>query len=49
MLAAVQERANFHAVISPLPRAIKYLSRYERGFLAFLDSAPDTASLISSA
>jgi len=49
MLAAVQEHADFHAVVGPLPRATKYLSRYERGFLAFLNSAPDTASLLSSA
>ncbi len=49
MLAAAQERADFAATAGPLPRATKYLSRYERGFLTYLDRAPGAAALLRSA
>lgn len=49
MIAAAQERGAFAATAGPLPRAAKYLSRYERGFLAYLESAPDAAALLQSA
>ena len=49
MLAVAQERSDFAAEAGPLPRATKYLSRYERGFLAWLERAPDAAALLRSA
>ncbi|WP_447760307.1 DNA topoisomerase IB [Sphingopyxis panaciterrae] len=49
MLAAAQERGDFAATAGPLPRATKYLSRYERGFLTYLERAPDAAALLRSA
>ncbi|MBN8844844.1 MAG: DNA topoisomerase IB [Sphingomonadales bacterium] len=49
MIAAAQERGDFAAAAGPLPRATKYLSRYERGFLACLERAPDAAALLRSA
>jgi len=49
MLAAAQERSDFAAAAGPLPRATRYLSRYERGFLSYLERAPDAAALLRSA
>lgn len=49
MLAAAQERTDFAAAVEPLPRATKYLSRYERGFLTYLERAPAAANLLRSA
>ncbi|MBU0824596.1 MAG: DNA topoisomerase IB, partial [Alphaproteobacteria bacterium] len=49
MIAAAQERGDFSAAVGPLPRVAKYLSRYERGFLAYLQSAPDAAALLRTA
>ncbi len=49
MLAAAQERIDFAAAAGPLPRATRYLSRYERGFLTYLERAPDAAALLRSA
>jgi DNA topoisomerase-1 len=49
MLAAAQERSDFAALVGPLPRAAKYLSRYERGFLFYLESVPEAAALLCSA
>jgi DNA topoisomerase-1 len=49
MIAAAQERSDFAAAVGPLPRLAKYLSRYERGFLAYLESAPDAAALLRTA
>ncbi|UKK85971.1 DNA topoisomerase IB [Sphingopyxis sp. BSN-002] len=49
MIAAAQERGNFAADAGPLPRATRYLSRYERGFLAWLERAPGAAALLRSA
>lgn len=49
MIAAAQERGDFAAAAGPLPRAAKYLSRYERGFLTYLEQAPDAAALLRSA
>lgn len=49
MLAAAQERGDFAATTGPLPRATKFLSRYERGFLTYLERAPDAAALLRSA
>lgn len=49
MIAAAQQRGNFAAEAGPLPRATKYLSRYERGFLTWLERAPDAAALLRSA
>lgn len=49
MIAAAQERGNFAADAGPLPRATKYLSRHERGFLTWLERAPDAATLLRSA
>ncbi|WP_428678867.1 DNA topoisomerase IB [Sphingopyxis sp.] len=49
MIAAVQERSDFAAKAGPLPRATRYLSRYERGLLAWLERAPDAAALLRSA
>ncbi|MBO9696033.1 MAG: DNA topoisomerase IB [Sphingopyxis sp.] len=49
MLAAVQERGDLAAASGPLPRATRYLSRYERGFLAYLEQAPAAADLLQSA
>lgn len=49
MIAAAQERSDFAAAVGPLPRVAKYLSRYERGFLAYLQSAPDAAALLRTA
>ncbi|XVJ64502.1 MAG: DNA topoisomerase IB [Sphingopyxis sp.] len=49
MIAAAQLRGDFAAAAGPLPRVAKYLSRYERGFLAYLEQAPDAAALLRSA
>lgn len=49
MLAAAQLRGDFATAAGPLPRATKYLSRYERGFLTYLERAPDAAALLRSA
>ncbi|ALJ11464.1 DNA topoisomerase [Sphingopyxis macrogoltabida] len=49
MIAAAQERGDFASAAGPLPRATKYLSRYERGFLTYLERAPDAAALLRSA
>lgn len=49
MIAAAQERGDFAAAAGPLPRATKYLSRYERGFLTYLERAPNAAALLRSA
>lgn len=49
MIAAAQERRDLAADAGPLPRATRYLSRYERGFLAWLERAPDAAALLRSA
>ena len=49
MIAAAQARGDFAAAAGPLPRATKYLSRYERGFLAYLEQAPAAAALLRSA
>lgn len=49
MLAAALERADFAAAVGPLPRATRYLSRVERGFLTYLERAPDAAALLRSA
>lgn len=49
MIAAAQQGANFAAEAGPLPRATRYLSRYERGFLTWLERAPDAAALLRSA
>ena len=49
MIAAAQERADFAADAGPLPRTAKYLSRYERGFLTYLERSPDAAALLRSA
>ena len=48
MLAA-QERGDFAAAAGPLPRATRYVSRYERGFLSYLERAPGAAALLRSA
>jgi DNA topoisomerase-1 len=49
MIAAAQARGDFAAAAGPLPRATKYLSRYERGFLTYLEQAPAAAKLLRSA
>jgi DNA topoisomerase-1 len=49
MIVAAQDRADFAAAVGQLPRATKYLSRYERGFLTYLERAPDAAKLLRSA
>lgn len=49
MIGAAQERGDFAAAAGPLPRTTKYLSRYERGFLTYLERAPDAAALLRSA
>jgi DNA topoisomerase-1 len=49
MIAAAEERGDFAAEAGPLPRATRYLSRYERGLLAWLERAPDAAALLRSA
>lgn len=49
MIAAAQARGDFAAAAGPLPRATRYLSRYERGFLAYLEQAPAAAALLRSA
>lgn len=49
MIAAAQDRGAFAVAVGPLPRAAKYLSRYERGFLTYLERAPDAAALLRSA
>ncbi|KTE17439.1 DNA topoisomerase IB [Sphingopyxis sp. H115] len=49
MIAAAQERGDFAAAAGKLPRATRYLSRYERGFLTYLERAPDAAALLRSA
>lgn len=49
MIAAAQTRGDFAAAVGQLPRATKYLSRYERGFLTYLECAPDAAALMRSA
>ncbi|HEY0597576.1 DNA topoisomerase IB [Sphingopyxis sp.] len=49
MLAAAQRREDFAAMVGNLPRATRYLSRYERGFLTYLEQAPAAAVLLQSA
>jgi DNA topoisomerase-1 len=49
VIAAAQERCDFAAAAGPLPRAAKYLSRYERGFLTYLEQTPGAAALLRSA
>jgi len=49
MIAAAQARENFAIAAGSLPRATRYLSRYERGFLAYLEQAPGAAALLRSA
>ncbi len=49
MIAAAQERGDFATAAGALPRAAKYLSRYERGFLTYLERAPGAAVLLRSA
>ncbi|MBD3734060.1 MAG: DNA topoisomerase IB [Sphingopyxis sp.] len=49
MIAAAQDRRPFAADAGALPRATRYLSRYERGFLAWLERVPDAAVLLRSA
>ncbi|MDO9337655.1 MAG: DNA topoisomerase IB [Caulobacter sp.] len=49
MIAAAQARGDFAAAAGPLPRAAKYLSRYERGFLTYLERTPDAAALLRTA
>lgn len=49
MLAAAQAREDFAAAAGKLPRATRYLSRYERGFLTYLEQAPAAAVLLQSA
>jgi DNA topoisomerase-1 len=49
MLAAAQAREDFAAAAGALPRATRYLSRYERGFLTYLEQAPAAAVLLQSA
>lgn len=49
MIDAAQARGDFAATAGPLPRTAKYLSRYERGFLTYLERAPDAAALLRSA
>ncbi len=49
MLAAAQTRDEFAAAAGKLPRATRYLSRYERGFLTYLEQAPAAAVLLQSA
>ncbi|MDK2759900.1 MAG: DNA topoisomerase IB [Sphingopyxis sp.] len=49
MIAAAQDRGDFAAEAAPLPRATRYLSRHERGLLAWLERAPDAAALLRSA
>jgi len=49
MIAAAQDRRPFAADAGALPRATRYLWRYERGFLAWLERVPDAAVLLRSA
>ncbi len=49
MIAAAQQRSDFAAAVGALPRVTQYLSRYERGFLTYLERAPDAAALLRSA
>ena len=49
MIAAARTREDFAAVTGNLPRATRYLSRYERGFLTYLEQAPAAAVLLQSA
>ena len=49
MIAATQERGDFAALVGALPRSARYLSRYERGFLAYLEHVPDAAKLLRTA
>jgi DNA topoisomerase-1 len=49
MIAAAQLRGDFAGAVGQLPRATKYLSRYERGFLTYLEQVPDAAALLRSA
>ena len=49
MLAAAQARDDFAAGFGQLPRSSRYLSRYERGFLTYLEQAPAAAVLLQSA
>jgi DNA topoisomerase-1 len=49
MIAAAQARGDFAAAAGQLPRATQYLSRYERGFLTYLEQAPAAAKLLRSA
>lgn len=48
MIAAAQRRGDFAAAAGALPRSTRYLSRYERGFLNYLEQAPDAAVLLQS-
>ena len=49
MLAAAQAREDFASTVGNLPRATRHLSRYERGFLTYLEQAPAAAVLLQSA
>jgi len=49
MIAAAQARDAFAAAAGKLPRSVRHLSRYERGFLTYLKRAPDAAALLHSA
>ena len=49
MLAAAQARDDFASTVGNLSRATRYLSRYERGFLTYLEQAPAAAVLLQSA
>src|SRR3546814_20951801 len=41
MIAAAQERGTFAATVGALPRATRSLSRYERGFLTYLERSEE--------
>lgn len=49
MIAAAQDHEDFAPMAGDLPRATRYLSRYERGFLTYLERAPAAAVLLQSA
>ena len=49
MIAAALDGTDFAAAAGPLPRTTRYLSRVERGFLTYLERAPDAAVLLRSA
>ncbi len=48
-MIAAQAHDDFAAAVGKLPRATRYLSRYERGFLTYLEQAPAAAVLLRSA